>query len=143
MPKMEQKLTRQECEALINLRDLQEELWKHKDGMRELVLLSISVSSPRMDGMPKQQGMQGDAYAQTLARIEERKVEISKLERKIRTEKLKAQKAIKHIYGSFRIFAADYYIAGNPFEVSCAASGVSERQCRRYMRTVREISGSK
>ena len=138
---IEIKLTAEECTALLSLRELHEELGILKDGLRELKLLAISVSSPNMDGMPKAQGSTGDAYAQTMARIEKQEQAIRRAERKIKGEQAKTRRCLAGAGGSFRLFCASYYIGGEPFEVAQAASGVQRSRCYDYARTVKQIAG--
>ena len=125
-------LTDAEREALLYVRELHEELENMCNGLRELKILSISVSSPKMDGMPKAQSS-GDAYAQVLARIERQEREIASLSKRISKEQYPARRAAKKLKGPFRAFCEDYYINGMPFSLASAASGVTERQCKNYM----------
>lgn len=136
-----EQVTRDECLALLNIRGLHEELNTLKDGLRELRLLSISVSSPKQDGMPKQQSAQGDAYAQTLTRIEKQEQEIARMERRIRTARRTAQHALKAMHGAAKVFCAAYYVGGEPFEIARAASGVGRSRCYEFAAAVKAKAG--
>ena len=125
-------LSDEDREALLFSRELQEDMEKMCDGLRELRLLAVSVSSPNMDGMPKGDGV-GDAYAQTLARIEQREREIALQKRKIERAKRIARRVLKPFIGPFKAFCEDYYVEGMPFVIAQAASGVGDRQCKNYI----------
>ena len=141
MREIEGKLTAQECAALLSLRDMYKELELLKDGLRELKLLAISVSSPNMDGMPKQAGSTGDAYAQTVARIEKQERDIKRKESAIKRAQTAARNGLKHTTGSFRLFCASYYIGGDLFEVAQAASGVCRSRCYDFVAEVKRTAG--
>lgn len=108
---------------------------KMKEGLNELKLLSISVSSPNMDGMPKSHGV-SDKYAQTLARIDKREREIAAQSKQISRMKTRARRAVGRLAGAFKAFCEAYYMDGVPFVIAQAESGVTERQCKRYMREI-------
>lgn len=125
-------LSDEEREALLYARELHEEMENLLDGLRELKLLALSVSSPNMDGMPKGQSA-GDAYGQTLVRIERREREIADVGRRAGKAKVTAGRIVKRLVGPFKTFCNDYYVEGMPFQIAHAASGVSDRQCKNYM----------
>ena len=125
-------LTDAERDALLYVRELHEELENMCDGLRELKLLSISISSPNMDGMPKAQS-DGDAYAQVLVRIERQERDIASLSKRVSKAQYPARRAANRLKGPFKRFCEDYYVNGMPFSLASAASGVTDRQCKNYM----------
>lgn len=131
-------MTRAECETLRRVRELHEKMERLKDGLRELRLLSTSISSPKMDGMPKQQGGAKDIAAQTLARIEKQEEEIARMAYSIERAKKGGQLACRMLDTSRRTFYNLYCNEGEPFCIAQAASGVQERQCRRYLQDIAE-----
>lgn len=133
---IKEELTARGREALLHVRELHDELENLQDGLRELKLLSISVSSPKMDGMPHAQSA-GDARAQTLARIESQEAKIARTSAKLARAQAKARREIKELTGAFKAFCDAYYINGNTFRLSQAMSGREERQCKNYMALVK------
>lgn len=119
----------------MRVRKLHEELGLKRDGLTELRLLSVSVSSPNMDGMPKSQ-TEGDKNARVLSRIEQQESKVTALSARLDEARMIARRATETLTGAFKDFCEAYYIDGDPFEVAQAASGVGERQCRRYMQAV-------
>lgn len=119
----------------MRVRKLHEELGLKQDGLRELKLLSVSVSSPNMDGMPKSQ-TSADKNARILARIEAQERGIAAVSAELNRVKAIARRAIDGLTGAFKTFCESYYLDGDPFEVAQAACAMSERQCRRYMQVV-------
>lgn len=110
------------------------------DGLKELKLLAVSLSSPKMDDMPKSQSIP-DTYAQTLVRIEQQERDIAAMTRKIEKAKRSAYQGIGRFIGPFKAFCVDYYVKGLPFVLAQAASGVSERQCKNYMAEIQKKTG--
>lgn len=133
---MKETFTEQESAALLRVRKLHEELERTKDGLRELRLLSVSISSPNMDGMPKG-STNADKNARVLARIEAQEREIAALSAELDRAKVIARRAIDELTGAFKTFCESYYLDGDPFEVAQAACAMSERQCRRYMQAIK------
>ena len=129
-----------EREALLYVRELHEELENMCDGLKELKLLAVSLSSPKMDDMPKSQSIP-DTYAQTLVRIEQQERDIAAMTRKIEKAKRSAYQGIGRFIGPFKAFCVDYYVKGLPFVLAQAASGVSERQCKNYMAEIQKKTG--
>lgn len=122
--------------ALLTARELHKEMEILKEGLQELKLLSISVSSPNMDGMPKGQGA-SDVRAQTMIRIERKEHEIAALDKRLNRAKAIALRKLRRFSGAFRSFCEDYYVQGLSFQIAQAASGMSDRQCKNYMALVK------
>lgn len=129
-----------ERDALLRVRKLHEEMENLIDGLKELRLLSVSLSSPKLDDMPKAQGVT-DKYAQTLARIEHKEREIAVQKREIERAQRIARRGLSRFIGPFKAFCEDYYVKGLPFVLAQAASGVSERQCKNYMAEIQKKAG--
>lgn len=108
-----------------------------RDGLRELQLLSASVSSPNMDGMPRTQSAP-DKYAQVMIRIDSRKREIAAQEREIARAQVVARRVLEGVTGAFKAFCMDYYVDGLPFSLAVCASGVGDRQCKNYMAYIKK-----
>ena len=127
-------------EVLLHVRELHKEKAGALDGLRELKLLSVSISSPNMDGMPKTHGDK-DKHAQILARIEKQEQSIAAIDRKIRKAQTAARRALKTQAGSFRIFCETYYVDGLPFDVAQAQSGLRRSRCYDYIKAVKGSDG--
>lgn len=105
--------------------------------MRELE--AQTISSPKMDGMPKGSGA-GDASAQHMIYIEYARNRVSRAQAALKRAKSTASRICKRMDGHMKKFCEAFYIEGFPFDVAQALSGVGERQCYRYVSEVEKIT---
>lgn len=120
---------------MISLREKNEELERARAGLVELRMLSESISSPRIDGMPKAQS-KADKVGAVVAQIERQEALVQSIQRGVERRRKRVRRICGRLSGSFGLFCMAYYADGDPFEVATAASGVKERQCYRYKEIV-------
>lgn len=101
--------------------------------LRELELKTISAVN--LDGMPKGSS-QGDASARHVIHLDYAKEKLERARKELDRAKRRAGKVCSRMEGHMRKFCSAYYIEGFPFDVAQMLSGVSERQCQRYMRDI-------
>lgn len=107
------------------------------DSLRELELQS--VSSPKMDGMPKGSGS-GDASAQHMIHVEYARNRVKRAKDALQKARRNALRVCRKMEGHMRKFCEAFYVEGFPFDVARVMSGVGERQCYRYVGEVEKIT---
>lgn len=112
-----------------------------EEGLRELKLLSQSVSSPNMDGMPRA-GSSGDAMTRVVARIAAQERSVALQKGRVTRAQVYARRIVRRLTGAFRAFCEDYYVNGYSFDIAQAACGVRDRQCKNYMTIVKNKADS-
>lgn len=116
------------------MRRAAEELQEAEDSLKELELKTIS--SPKMDGMPKGSS-QGDANTQHLVHLDYARKKRDKAEYHLKKAKHNAYRVCRRLEGHMRKFCEAYYAEGFPFDVAQTLSGVQARQCYTYMSIVK------
>ena len=132
-------LTELDREALLEVRTAEKRVQDLEDGLRELELKTIS--SPNMDGMPKGSS-DGDASTRRLISMERAKHRLKMAEKDLRTARRRAERVCRKMDGHMRSFCESYYVDCQPFSVAQKLSGVSERQCYRYMQDIKPEDGT-
>lgn len=119
-----QLLTNRERFMIRRARDLQDELTRLKECLKEAELQTIS--SPNMDGMPHGSG-DGDAMARKIIRKDKLEQKIRTAERALKRSRAIGTKALRNVKAPIRMFCEAYFFECATFEESCAYARISER----------------
>ena len=106
-----------------------------RDGLEELQ--KKTVSSPRMDGMPKGGGA-GDAMAGLLIQKQRQQEKLARAERQLKRRQSAARRVIAPFPAPMRMFFAAYFIDLMKAEDACRYAGVSIRTGSRYIALVKQ-----
>ena len=115
---------------LKEARELAKEIELKEEGLRELLMQT--VSSPSMDGMPKGSGGH-DASAARLAREEAMREDIQRGKERLQRIRRAANRGIKPLSASRRIFYQIYYIDAQKASAARTMARISERTAQRYI----------
>ena len=96
-----------------------------------------TVSSPRLDGMPKGGGA-GDAMAGLLIKKQQQAEKLARAERQLKRRQSAARRVIALLHAPMRMFYAAYFIDLMKAEDACRYAGVSLRTGSRYIRLVKQ-----
>lgn len=126
-------LAEHEKEALTAVQDTAEEVRRLAEGIEEL--RRQTVSSPRMDGMPRGGG-QDDAMSARISRLEDWEKKLRAARRGLARAKRAARLAIARLPAQQRIFYGAYYIDGEKMGTACTLARISARTGSRYAQMV-------
>lgn len=119
------------------MRDLAKEVQKLQDRLDELKRQTIS--SPKMDGMPRG-GSQCDAMASAIIQKERQEQLLASTQRRFERAAKAAQRVVRDLPAGKRLFYAAYYIDGEKQLTACDIAGISESTGYRYMRALGDTS---
>lgn len=115
------------------MREIAKEVRTLQDGLEELKRQTIS--SPKMDGMPHG-STQGDGIAAVMIRKEKQEQSLASAQRRLERAAKAAQRVVRSLPSSKRLFYAAYYIDGEKQLTACDVAGISESTGYRYMRAL-------
>lgn len=124
-----QLLTNRDRYMIRRARDLQDELTRLKECLKEAELQTIS--SPNMDGMPHGSG-DGDAMTRRIIRKDKLEQKIRTAERALKRSRTIGGKALRNVKAPIRMFCEAYFFECATFEESCTYARISERSGDEY-----------
>ena len=117
------------------VRDLVDEVERLQERLDEMQLQT--VSSPRLDGMPRG-GSQGDAMASMLIQRQAQEDLLQRAQKRLQKAQKDAERITVRLPAPMRLFYAAYYIDGEKFDAACSIARISESTAYRYLRAAGE-----
>lgn len=133
-------LTDKDKEMLIRSCDLQEELDRLRECLRELELQT--VGSPRTDGMPRGSGG-GDAMAGRVISKELLEQKIRTAERALKKSRAAGGKALRNVKAPLRMFCEAFYLEAASFEEALIYARINKRTAERYTAMINREDGGR
>lgn len=100
-----------------------------QENLRELEL--HTVSSPKMDGMPKGSSA-GDTVGGQIARTEALREKLKNVEIKLKRARSTGRKAISGERAPIRMFCEAFFLEARPLEAACNYARIDKRTGERY-----------
>lgn len=117
------------------VRDLVDEAERLQERLDEMQ--QQTVSSPRLDGMPRG-GSQGDAMASALIQRQAQEERLQRAQKRLQKAQKDARRITARLPAPMRLFYEAYYIDSEKIDVSCSIARISESTAYRYIRNTGE-----
>lgn len=114
---------------MCKARDLADELDRLRENLQELEL--HTVSSPKMDGMPKG-STAGDAVGGQVARADSLREKIQRVEKALGKARSAGRKALQGVRAPIRMFCEVYFLENRPLDAACGYARIDKRTGERY-----------
>lgn len=94
-----------------------------------------SISSPRMDGMPKGSG-EGDQMPRRMARIDDLTRRIERQRARLSKLRRSGERAIYRLEAREKLFVEAYYLRAEKAGVAAILAQISDKSASRYIRRI-------